>query len=164
MNLYPIKKVTKLILDLSISADSSLNAFSHPMVNEFIEKYTQHKLKSVDTIRRRILPNIYNSVITEYRENLNVNLDADIDEEIPNRNLWFSMDGTTDSIGNYASTFVVGQLGDCDQRYVINVEDLDSKSAVDLHKFFVKSMGILFNIDVIEEDFKEGEILLFFPK
>lgn len=104
---------------------------AHPSFQKWHEKYTEHKLPSVSTARRSV-KEIYDYTIENMSEEVG-------DDDY----LWFSIDETKDLNGNPTFTFVVGKLKEIGHRITVNYNSSPSKTAIDVHKFFLESLKVL---------------------
>lgn len=75
-----------------VTANIPLNKLNCEIFHSFLEKYTKTVVPSESTLRKNYIPSLYEATINKIRRNLE------------NKDLWVSLDETTDVIGRYVHT------------------------------------------------------------
>lgn len=120
-----------------IEANIPLNKASHPSVVNFLEKYTKKTAPSVDTLRRKYVPVLYDDTMKKLREKAN------------NKHIWVSIDESTDAEQRFVVNFIFGILdgdensserGKC---YLLNMAVVENVNASTMAAFFNDSLLLL---------------------
>lgn len=71
---------------------------NQPTFREFLEKYTNKKIPDESTLRKNYVCQMYENTLIKIRQ------------YIQNKNIWISIDETTDVEGRYVANVIVGTL------------------------------------------------------
>lgn len=81
-----------------LSANIPQHKLNQPIFRQFLEKYTNKNIPDESTLRKYYVCQMYENTLTKIRQ------------YIQNKNIWISIDETTDVEGRYVANVIVGTL------------------------------------------------------
>lgn len=134
------QKINEFEMDfckMFLEANIPLKKAVHPSVVQFFEKYTKKTLPSEFTLRNKYVPHLYDECMASLRE------------KAKNKNIWVSIDETTDVEQRLVVNFIFGIL-DGDENnperekcYLLNMDVVEKANASSMAKFFNDSLLLL---------------------
>lgn len=120
-----------------LEANIPLKKLSHPSMVNFMKKYTGNNMPSESTLRQKYVPHLYNDCMQNLRE------------KVKNKNIWVSIDETTDSENRLVCNFIFGILVDDENDpergkcYLLNMDVVENANASTMAAFFNNSLLLL---------------------
>jgi len=106
---------------------------NQPTFREFLEKYTNKKIPDESTLRKNYVCQMYENTLIKIRQ------------YIQNKNIWISIDETTDVEGRYVANVIVGTL-EVDtpgKVFLLNSDVLEKANHSIIAKLFDRTLLIL---------------------
>ncbi|KAE9541774.1 hypothetical protein AGLY_003765 [Aphis glycines] len=116
-----------------IAANIPLNKLSNSIFRKFLETYIKNPIPDQTTLRKLYVDDIYNETMENIRSKLS------------SKQIWVSVDETTDVEGRYIANVIVGSL-ETDRQgvvFLLHTEELEKTNFSTISQLFNKSMGIL---------------------
>lgn len=133
----PGPKLSEFNMDLCkmmLEANIPLNKVAHPSVVTFIEKHTKHSAPNQSTLRKNYVSHLHEGMLKE------------LQSKADGKQIWVTLDETTDVEQRMVANFVFGILGDENERgksYLLNVAQLEKTNANTIAAFFTDSLLVL---------------------
>lgn len=129
-----------------LSADISLHKLNHPKLRTFLEEETGKLIPDPRTLRRTYIARCYDKTLKKIRE------------MIGERNVFVSIDETTDSMGRYVANVIVGVLEahSPGEQFLLHCEQLDKVNYSTISLVFDHALRILW-----PDGIRNSNVLLF---
>ncbi|XP_063610355.1 uncharacterized protein LOC134785688 [Penaeus indicus] len=131
MGTSPQKQFNEKLCRALLSADIPLNKLSSVEFRNFLEEISGKDMPDQSTLRKYYVQNVYKSKISKLRK------------KVAGKKLWVSIDETTDVEQRFVACFVLGILGEEDERdkcYLGNMALLDAVNHSTIAAFFNESL------------------------
>ncbi|KAF0706537.1 CGG triplet repeat-binding protein 1, partial [Aphis craccivora] len=116
-----------------LSANIPLNKLSKPIVHKFLEKYTNKSIPDQSTLRKTYVHKCYEDTLCEIRTYTS------------NKNIWISIDETTDTMGRYIANTIIGtlELGHPGKVFLLDSTVLEKTNSGTIVRLFEQSLSLL---------------------
>lgn len=116
-----------------ISADIPLWKLENPILREFLKKYTNEQIPNESTLRKSYVADIYSIVMQNIRD------------EVKEKNIWISIDETTDAIGRYVGHVIIGtmEVSKPSKIFLLASDVLDKVNNSTIAQLFTNSLLLL---------------------
>ena len=123
---------TQDLCNALIASDIPLHKIENHSFRAFLEKYTKKSIPSRTSLRKYV-DRIYQQTLTKIRET------------VSDKNIWISIDETTDSMGRYVANTIIGTLepGGKSNIFLLNSEWLEKTNASTISQAITNALCIL---------------------
>lgn len=119
----------KALLDANIP----LWKLENSSLKEFLQKYTKEQIPNESTLRKNYVDIVYLSVIENIRE------------KVKEKQIWVSIDETTDALGRYVANVIIGTMDHSErcEVFLLHTEQLEAVNNTSIVQLFTNSLSIL---------------------
>ncbi|KAF0748801.1 CGG triplet repeat-binding protein 1 [Aphis craccivora] len=125
-----------------LTANIPLTKLNIPIVRNFLHKHTKQIIPDESTLRKNYIDQCYTNTIIKIRD------------YVRNKNIWVSIDETTDVEGRYVANVIIGTLevNNPGKIFLLNSEVLEKANHSTISKLFDRSLFILWPEGVLYDN------------
>lgn len=130
------------LCNVFLSANIPLTKLNIPIVRNFLHKHTKQIIPDESTLRKNYIDQCYTNTLIKIRD------------YVRNKNVWVSIDETTDVEGRYVANVIIGTLevDNPGKIFLLNSEVLEKANHSTISKLFDRSLFILWPEGVLHDN------------
>jgi len=125
-----------------LSANIPLTKLNIPIFRDFLHKHTKQIIPDESTLRKNYIDQCYTNTIIKIRD------------YVKNKNVWVSIDETTDVEGRYVANVIIGTLevNNPGKIFLLNSDVLEKANHSTISKLFDRSLFILWPEGILHDN------------
>ncbi|KAL4132751.1 hypothetical protein QTP88_009852 [Uroleucon formosanum] len=130
------------LCNVFLSANIPLTKLNIPIFRDFLHKHTKQIIPDESTLRKNYIDQCYINTINKIRD------------YVRNKNVWVSIDETTDVEGRYVANVIIGTLevNNPGKIFLLNSEVLEKANHSTISKLFDRSLFILWPEGILHDN------------